>query len=98
MARRELGRANSKRTETNKRGMGAWREPITEARSGVYEKKRKKKRKEKRERERRIAMLREIFAALEKAALRRAARGPARVRRHDEEATYVENGDPLLQF
>lgn len=80
--------------------MGAWRGPITEARSGVYEKKGKKNRKEKRERERerRIAMLREIFAALEKAALRRAARGPARVRRHDEEATYVENGDPLLQF
>lgn len=30
-------------------------------------------------------MLREISAALEKAALR----GPARVRRHEEEATYV---------
>lgn len=63
-------------------------------------KKKKKKEKERktRERARRIAMLRETFAALEKAALRRAARGPARVRRHDEEATYVENGDPLLQF
>lgn len=92
----ELGRANSKRTSEQKehgRAAGA------NYRAGVgctKKKGRKKKEKENGENERKTTVLREISAVPEKAALR-AARGSARVRRH-EEATMYAAGDPLLQF
>lgn len=85
--RKESSEERTRNERTNKRSTGARREPCR-----VYEKKGKKKRKKKerkgkREEDRNAAW---NFSRARESGVICAARGSARVRRHEEEATYVK--------